>query len=93
MDFDPLDIVKVSCGAFHTLMVGRDGKMYSFGNNVQGKLGTKEDIVFKPVYSLVIPYKLTPPNIQNSKWQLGEEKKPGQFKQISAGYSHSLAVN
>ncbi len=34
-----VDIVNVSCGSFHTLVVEKDGSVYSFGQNKYGKLG------------------------------------------------------
>ena len=42
-DLDDKEIVNISCGAFHTLVLSRDGTMYSFGQNKYGKLGIKEN--------------------------------------------------
>lgn len=91
-DFDQLDIVKISCGAFHTLILSRDGSVYSFGHNKYGKLGTKEDIIFKAIYTQVVPYKCS--DSADNKVKIGlDHKNNGFFKMIEAGYNHSLVVN
>jgi alpha-tubulin suppressor-like RCC1 family protein len=44
VDLSEKEVVRVSCGAFHTLCLTQDGKLWAFGNDKYGKLGlgTKE---------------------------------------------------
>ena len=38
-DLSDKEIVRVSCGAFHTFVLSKDGSIYAFGQNKYGKLG------------------------------------------------------
>ena len=53
-DLSDKNIVRVSCGTFHTIAMSEDGKVYTFGHNKYGKLGInarQENTVFRSTQS------------------------------------------
>jgi len=61
-DLSSKDIVRVSCGAYHTFLISKDGILYAFGQNKYGKLGLnvrKENTVFRSTQARIIPYQIT----------------------------------
>lgn len=92
-DLTNKDIVRVSCGAFHTLVLSKDGYLYSFGQNKYGKLGLnvrKENTVFRSTHTQIHPYKIIQ-SASDKKTKI-EEEPLVTFRQMIAGYNHSLAV-
>lgn len=60
-DLSNRDIVRVSCGAYHTFLISKDGILYAFGQNKYGKLGLnvrKENTVFRSTQARIIPFNI-----------------------------------
>lgn len=59
------EIVRISCGAFHTFVMSKTGKLFAFGQNKYGKLGMnvrKENTAFRSTNIEIIPFKIDTPN-------------------------------
>ena len=76
-DLSDKNIVKVSCGAFHTFVLSRDGSIYGFGQNKYGKLGLnvrQENTVFRSTHVKIVPYRISSQN-NDEKIRIEEETK------------------
>ena len=85
--------MRVSCGAYHTFVLSRDGSIFGFGQNKYGKLGLnvrKENTVFRSTHVKIIPYKI---KMAGNEERLKIEEEPKvKFRQIIAGHNHSMAI-
>ena len=74
--------LQVSAGASHSLAVGSDGNVYAWGDNTYGKLGDGTSTTRYTPVRVKTPDRKTYPDL------------PADFtyQQVSAGYSHSLAL-
>lgn len=74
-------IIQLTCGASHSLALDRDGRVYSWGCNSSGQLGTDDPRLRTDGQA----YLATPSMVK----ALAEEK----IRDVAAGEAHSLAVS
>lgn len=64
------NIVRLSCGAFHTFVLNKSGHLFAFGYNKNGKLGlnvSPENTIFKSTHSRIMPFSITFLNKKDAK--------------------------
>ena len=87
------EMLKVSCGAFHTLVLSTEGYIYAFGQDKYGKLGLKSQEAEMKVRNTpvkVLPYVYEPSKSGNKKQLVFSNTL--RFAQIVAGFNHSIAL-
>eukprot|EP00347_Sterkiella_histriomuscorum_P000877 403374181 len=76
---DPIEIQQIAAGSLHTLILGKDGKLYGCGKNSKGQLGFKNK-------GKADKYILSPIELQIPK---GQKEK---IKDIKCGSLYSMAI-
>ena len=71
------DIVKIDCGMDYTMALDKDGKVYSWGSNRYGQLGTTQASI----------------NKHNSPLLMSIPHRAGHVVDISCGEEHSALLN
>ena len=72
-----VQMMTVSCGAFHTSAVSLEGEMYVFGGGLYGKLGNESE------ENCILPQKVMGNDIVSSN----------SYTQVACGTFHTVAIN
>lgn len=86
--------MRISCGAFHTFVLSKEGKLFAFGQNKYGKLGMnvrKENTAFRSTNIEILPFNITYGD-NPGKRKMTIKPSTVTFLQIVAGYNHSMAI-
>ena len=83
-DISDINIIQVSVGSGHSLILDSSRNVYSFGNNVNGRTGLNS-----VDGSTIIPTKITTINNGTTNININNEK----FIQVSAGFDYSLILD
>jgi alpha-tubulin suppressor-like RCC1 family protein len=76
---EDVNIVKVSCGDYHTVLLSDDGRIWTFGNNTSGQLGHGD-----------IKHRKVPTEIQRGKNGIPEDVR---IIGVSCGRDHTVLLS
>ena len=101
-------IIKIACGANHSMMINQDGRVFGFGDNNYGQTGVNRNInlIGKPLnLDYLIPVGFEDNNLQNLNRRIlpikgtGENKTNnekniyGKIIDIACGNNHTMILN
>ncbi|VAI87811.1 unnamed protein product [Triticum turgidum subsp. durum] len=78
------DIVQVSCGGTHSVVLTSDGRMFSYGRGDHGRLGDGRKVTTG--HPMEVPINLPPPKTSTSSEGLW------QANYVACGGRHTLAI-